>query len=50
MSIRLVNNGLSSVHLGISFAHELDHVADLDRETGAMTSDFCIPSILAPGL
>lgn len=43
MSIRLVNGGIYSVHLGISFAQKLDHGAALDHGTGTMTSDPCIP-------
>ena len=44
MNIRPANGGMYAVHLNISFAQELDQVADLDHETGNMTSDPHIPS------
>lgn len=34
MSRRPINGSMYSLHLSISFAQELDQVADLDHETG----------------
>lgn len=42
--MRLANGGTYSVHLGMFFTQKLDHDANLDHETGNMTSDPHIPS------